>query len=132
MRKSVFLIILVFMVSSCGKTGTNKKRNLDDTLFKYASLIRWSDFDQASRFIHPKSQNKPSSFELEKLKQFKVSRYLESPITPGSKENEIRQAVEITLYNIHTNNVKTIHDFQTWEYSDDLSQWLITSGLPKL
>ncbi len=131
-RILVSVIILSLFLSSCGGKST-KKRNLDNTLYKYASFIRWSDFDAALRYLEPgKEDLQPSSFELEKLKQFKVSRYTEAPITPGKEENIILQSVEIQFYNIHNNHIKTILDHQTWEYNEGLKQWFLTSGIPQL
>jgi len=126
------IFIITILLASCGGTS-NKKRNLDSTLFKYASLIRWSNFDAAVNYLKPGDEDiKPSDFELQRLKQFKVSQYLESPITPGSDEYIILQSVEIQLYNIHTNKTKTIYDHQSWEYDDKLKQWFLTTGIPKL
>lgn len=131
-RILVSVIILSLLLSSCGGKST-KKRNLDSTLYKYASFIRWSDFDAALGYLEPgKKDLQPSSFELQKLKQFKVSRYTEAPIKPGKEENTILQSVEIQMYNIHNNHTKTILDHQTWEYNDELKQWFLTSGIPQL
>ena len=127
---SLFVILLALM-SCSGKPS--KKRNLDNTLYAYASSIRWSDFDGAVNFLKADAKaTKPSSFELQRLKQFKVSSYIESPIKLGAKENVILQSVEIQLYNIHSNKTRTIYDHQSWEYDDTLSRWFLTSGLPKL
>jgi len=127
---TVFVIALV--LTSCGGKS-NKKRNLDDTLYKYASLIRWSNFGDATNLLKKDEDVKsPSQFELQRLKQFKVTRYLESPIQPGPEENTVLQNVEIQYYNIHTNKTKTIYEHQSWEYNDELGQWYLTTGLPKL
>lgn len=124
--------IIIILLSSCGGKS-HKKRNLDDTLYKYASLIRWSNFDDATTLLRSEGDAKgPTPFELQRLKQFKVSRYSESPIQPGSKENIVLQNVEIQLYNIHTNKSRTIYDRQSWEYNSDAEQWFLTTGLPKL
>lgn len=117
---------------SCGEESI-KKRGLDDTLFKYAALIRWSNYEGAMRYLKPGIEDIiPTSFELEHLKQFKVSRYLEAPITPGATINSINQSVEIQLYSIHNNAVRTIMDHQSWEYNEELQQWFLTSGIPKI
>jgi peptidoglycan hydrolase CwlO-like protein len=133
MKKHLILfIILSLLLVSCG-ASTSKKRSLDQTLYKYATVIRWSNFDGAIGFLKPGMEDVlPSDFELNHLKQFKVSRYSESPIRPGSEENIILQDVEIELYNIHNNKTKTIYDQQTWEYDEDYKRWLLTSGLPKI
>ncbi|VAW40306.1 hypothetical protein MNBD_GAMMA01-1017 [hydrothermal vent metagenome] len=131
-KLSINLFVILFILMSCsGKPS--KKRSLDDTLYAYASSIRWSNFDAAVSFLKADDKTtKPRSFELQRLKQFKVSSYAESPIKPGPKENVILQSVEIQLYNIHNNKTRTIYDHQSWEYDAALSQWLLTSGLPKL
>ena len=128
----IYILISAILLASCGGKS-NKKRNLDETLSKYASLIRWSHYDDAVVYINPKDDSvKPRSFDIEKLKQYKVSRYSESPIRPGSQDNIILQNVEIELYNIHTNKSRIIFDQQSWQFDDELEQWFITSGMPKL
>jgi len=133
MKKSIVIIILsLFIMASCGEKS-KKKRGLDDTLFKYAAIVRWSNYEAAMSFLKPGNKDiLPTQFELEHLKQFKVSSYLEAPITPGANANSINQSVEIQLYNIHNNSVKTIIDHQSWEYSEKLQQWFLTSGIPKI
>ena len=128
----LYVLIATILLVSCGGKS-NKKRNLDETLSKYASLIRWSHFDDAAAYLNPKDASlKPRSFDIQKLKQYKVSRYSESPIQPSGKENIILQNVEIELYNIHSNKSRTIFDRQSWQYDDELKQWYLTSGIPKL
>jgi len=131
-KQALYIFIIISLIASCGGTS-NKKRSLDSTLFKYASLIRWSDFDNALTFLKPGIKEiVPSGFELQRLKQFKVSQYLESPISPGNNANIILQNVEIQLYNIHTNKTIVIRDLQAWEYDDETKRWFNTTGLPKL
>ncbi|HOP22791.1 MAG TPA: hypothetical protein PLO83_07625 [Gammaproteobacteria bacterium] len=133
MKKTIIqFLILLLILSSCG-SESKKKRGLDSTLFKYAAVIRWSNFDAAVGFLKPGDKNiLPSGFDLERLKQFKVSSYQESPITPGHKENVIHQAVEIQLYNIHNNKTRTIIDNQIWEFDTEHEIWFLTSGIPEL
>ncbi len=133
MKKIIFFLTITLLLSACGGSQSTKTRNLNATLYKYASTIRWSNFDVALQFLKPdKKDILPSAFELDKLKQFKVSQYLESPITPGPKENIIMQSVQIQLYNIHNNRTKTIYDTQSWEYDESQKRWFLTSGIPKL
>ncbi len=131
-KMPLIIIFAITILISCGEESV-KKRGLDDTLFKYAALIRWSNYEGAIRYLKPGVQDiLPSAFELEHLKQFKVSRYVESPITPGIGINTINQSVEIQLYNIHNNSVRTIYDHQIWEYDDLLQRWFLTTGIPKI
>ena len=131
-KLSIGLFVISLVLVSCGGKST-KKRKLDSILYKYASAIRWSNFDAAVNFLDPKLKDiKPTSFQLEKLKQFKVSRYLEAPITPGAQDNVILQDVEIKLYNIHNNQEKVIYDRQVWEFDSEKTHWFLTSGIPKI
>ena len=131
-KTTLTLLFAVLVLASCGEKS-QKKRNLDDTLFAYAALIRWSNYDGAMRYLKPNvAEIQPTSFELEHIKQFKVSKYLESPISPGAKVGVINQSVEIQLYNIHSNQVKTIYDHQSWEFDEEIQQWFLLTGLPKL
>lgn len=133
MKKNlILLVVLSLMLVSCG-SSTSKKRNLDQTLYKYATVIRWSNFDAAVGFLKPGVKDIiPSEFEINHLKQFKVSRYSETPIRPGAEENIVLQNVEIELYNIHNNKTRTIYDQQAWEYDEEYKRWLLTSGIPKI
>ncbi|MCF6288586.1 MAG: hypothetical protein L3J53_05040 [Proteobacteria bacterium] len=133
MKKILLLIIISAIVLTACTGKSSQKNNLDDTLYKYASLIRWSDYDAAAKFIKLDTDKQTvNDFDLHKLKQFKVSRYVESPISPGHAENIILQSVEIHFYNIHSNQTKVINDRQSWEFNDELQQWFLISGLPKL
>lgn len=133
MKKIIFFLTITLLLTACGNNKSKKTRNLNATLYKYASIIRWSNYDAALQFLKPGDKDiQPSAFELEKLKQFKVSQYLESPITPGEKENIINQSVQIQLYNIHNNRTKTIYDSQSWEYDEEQKRWFLISGLPEL
>jgi len=134
MKTSIFVVfVFSLFLTACGGRSSSKKQSLDQITYKYAATIRWSNFEAAVNYLKPGiDEIKPTSFQLNRLKQFKVSSYTASPIRAGSKENIILQDVEIELYNIHTNSTKTIHDSQSWEFDPKSKLWFLTSGLPKL
>ncbi|MGJ8662825.1 MAG: hypothetical protein ACSHWU_04195 [Marinicella sp.] len=133
MKKAIVIIILCALLSACGGR-MSKKQSLDHTLYQYAKVMRWADFNTAMTFFSPKidDSHKPSSTDIERLKQFGVSSYVASPILPGETDNRINQDVQIKLYNIHTKREKVIIDRQTWEYDDESKRWLLISGLPEI
>lgn len=126
------LLILAVLQACGGRMG--KKQNLDHTLYQYAKVMRWADYDQAANFINPKAEEnvKPTELELNRFKQFGVSSYVPRPILPGPDENSVVQTVELKLYNIHTKREKVVVDRQLWRYDDEQKRWFLESGLPKI
>ena len=133
MKKLILIITVCALLSACGGR-MSKKQSLDHTLYQYAKVMRWADFNTAMTFFSPDIDptNKPSSIDIERLKQFGVSSYVSSPIMPGDTDNQISQDVQIKLYNVHTKREKVIVDRQVWQYNDESRRWLLVSGLPKL
>ncbi len=133
MKKIIGILIICTLLSACGGR-MSKKKSLDHTLYQYAKVMRWADYNAAMTFFSPDmtATNKPSTTDVERIKQFGVSSYVASPILPGDTENQIKQDVQLKLYNLHTKREKVIIDRQVWEYDDDKKVWLLLSGLPKL
>ncbi len=133
MKKLIIMITICALLSACGGR-MSKKQSLDHTLYQYAKVMRWADFNTAMTFFSPDmdAANKPSSTDIERLKQFGVSSYVSAPILPGETDNQIFQDVQLKLYNIHTKREKVVVDRQIWEYDEETKRWLLLSGLPKL
>ena len=133
MKKLILIIIICALLSACGGR-MSKKQSLDHTLYQYAKVMRWADFNTAMTFFSQDidSVHKPSSTDIERLKQFGVSSYVSSPILPGETDNQITQDVQMKLYNVHTKREKVIIDRQIWEYDGESKRWLLVSGLPKI
>ncbi len=133
MKKITIIVLTCVLLSACGGK-MSKKQSLDHTLYQYAKVMRWADFNTAMTFFSPdmEAENKPSNTDIERLKQFGVSSYVASPILPGDSDNRINQDVQIKLYNVHTKREKVVVDRQTWEYDGESKRWLLISGLPKI
>ena len=133
MKKLVIIVVLLALLQACGGR-MSKKQNLDHTLYQYAKVMRWADFDQALNFMDPKADEDvmPTELELNRFKQFGVSSYVPRPILPGPDENSIIQTVELKLYNIHTKREKVVVDEQIWRYDEDKKRWFLDSGLPDI
>lgn len=133
MKKITLIILICVLFTACGGR-MSKKQSLDHTLYQYAKVMRWADFNTAMTFFSPDmaQDNKPSSTDIERLKQFGVSSYVASPILPGDQEDRIIQDVQIKLYNLHTKREKVVIDRQVWEYNGDSKRWMLLSGLPQI
>ncbi|SRR5690554_1231323 len=133
MKKLLITLVILALLQACGGR-MSKKQSLDHTLYQYAKVMRWADFDQALNFIDPEADEdiQPTELELNRLKQFGVSSYVPRPILPGPDENSIVQTVELKLYNIHTKREKVVLDEQVWRYDEEQKRWFLDSGLPKI
>ncbi|TDR20535.1 hypothetical protein [Marinicella litoralis] len=133
MKKFIVAVIICSLLVACGGRMT-KKKSLDHSLYQYAKVMRWADYNTALTFFSPNidKEHKPTVLEIERLKQFNVSSYVAAPIMPGASENEIIQDVQIKLYNLHTKRERVVVDRQVWEYDSDAKTWWLTSGLPQL
>lgn len=133
MKKIIICLIVCTLMTACGGR-MSKKQSLDHTLYQYAKVMRWADFNTALTFFSPdmEEKDKPSNTDIERLKQFGISSYVASPILPGETEDQIMQDVQIKLYNKHTKREKVVIDHQVWKYNDESKSWLLLSGLPKI
>lgn len=127
------VIVICALLAACGGR-MSKKQSLDHSLYQYAKVIRWGQFENALNFFDPKTPNEemPKRLDVDRLKQFGVSSYVASPILPGANDNSIIQDVQIKMYNLHTKREKVVVDRQVWEYDEDTHKWWLTSGLPKI
>ena len=124
-----FALVLLALLVACG--GGGKRSPLEQTLYTYSSVIRWSEFDKALAYLDPEVQARSpmSSVELERLKQYQVSGY-----DVRSSENvgdaEYLQVVEIRVVNRHTQAERSLTDRQRWRWDAEAKRWWLVSGLP--
>lgn len=133
MKKIVCFLLVLLLFSGCGGR-LSKKQALDQTLYKYAKMMRWGNYQAAFGFLSPDidKSKKPSRLDIDRLSQFNISSYVAAPILPGEKDNEVIQDVELKLYNKHSKRERVVIDRQVWEYDEEQGNWWLTSGLPKL
>ncbi len=118
-----------FSADAIGKRGQAKQR--DEMLFKYASAIRWSEFEIAWAYVEPKyrNENPVNDLEKERFKQIQVTGYdvkTQTPLPDGSFE----QVVEIRLINRNTQTERSALDTQVWSWDEKAKRWWLTTGLP--
>lgn len=122
------------LLAACAAERMRSKETvLDETLRTYAATIRWGDIAQAQAFIEPKqlAEHPPSSLDLERFRQVRVTGYTEQQTTPVG-DGEVRQVVEIGLVNVNTQAARSVVVHQTWRYDEAAKRWWLTSGLPDI
>ncbi len=126
--RTLLFAILALLVA-CSSTHEQDKL-LDSILDQYAATIRWGNVDEAVGFLAPDA-GKPSTFEIERLKQLQIAGYREQPpivITP----TEIEQIVQLDFVNRHTQESRSTIERMRWRYDATAKRWWLVSGLPKL
>lgn len=133
LRWIVAMLVPVLLAACANDPTRTKERALRDTLRSYAGTLRWGDIAQAQVFLDPEYLKKHplSEVDLARYRQVQVSQYNEHPSVPVS-DTEIQQVVEIGVINVHTQNVRSIVDRQTWRYDAKQKRWWLTSGLPDI
>jgi hypothetical protein len=134
MRRLLTLLALLVTLTLAGCATDQRNQALSTTLLHYANTVRWGDFQQAMQYIDPKElqEHPPTSLELSRFAQYRVSGYEEGQGPMPNGENEVRQLVQISLINVNTQAERTVLDRQTWRYDPEKKRWYLMSGLPKL
>jgi len=128
----LFVFAGLLMISGLAEARVDQRR-LQATLYDYASAFRWGQMNEILTFFakDEKSAKPPTSFELERWKQWKVVGYRAQPYAI-SKDGHAEQVVEIELSNINSQATRRLFDRQRWRYEKKDKVWLLTSGLPSL
>ena len=133
--RRILTLFVAFSMLLIGGCATDKRNDaLTTTLNAYASTVRWGDFQTALQFVDPKVReaHPPSSFEMSRFQQYKVSGYDEGKGPTPNGQNEVTQVVQINLINVNTQSEHTITDHQTWHYDATGKHWWLVSGLPDI
>jgi hypothetical protein len=119
----------IFLVS-CSGNQVDKTRT--DSLRRYESLIRWSQWDAAIEFIAPEylKENPISRLDLDRLRLFRVTNYTIRSSGLFDDGNTVRQTVELKMFNSRQAVERTIIDNQEWRYDESSKRWFLHSGLP--
>ena len=128
--RTFLLLGMTTLLTACPQTKEN--HDLDDTLTQYEAAVRWSQWDAAINFIAPQYQreNPISRLELDRLRLFRVTRYVIRSSISVEDGNGLRQTVEISMFNKNQARERTITNEQYWRYDPQLKRWLLHSDLP--
>lgn len=135
MKKFLFPLLAAFFllmsIPADAASKRSKAKQLEVSLFKYASAIRWNEFEMASNYVDPeyKEKNPLSDLEKERYKQIQVTGY-EAKTQDTLEDGTVEQTVEIRLINRNTQADRSIIDVQIWRWDDKAKRWWNTTGLP--
>jgi len=128
--RTIIIFAMVSLLLGCPQSKEDK--DLTETLKQYETIIRWAQWDAATNFIAAdyKQQNPITRLEMDRLRLFRVTRYVLRSSTPVDNGLGLIQVVELRIFNKNQARERTILDEQYWKYDDILKRWLLHSGLP--
>lgn len=134
MRRIAGPILLSSMLLLAGCATDKRSDTLNRTMIEYANAVRWNGFEAAEQFVDPKvrAAHPLTALDHERFKQIQVSGYDDGDGPVAAGPNEVRQVVQISLTNVHTQNVRTVVDHQLWRYDAEKNRWWLESGLPDI
>jgi len=134
MRRLLVLAVLLSILLLSGCATDKRNQALTNTLNAYAGVVRWGDFGNALQFVDPKvrAEHPPTPLQMSRFEQYRVTGYDDgSGPSPGA-ENEVRQAVAISMVNNNTQAELTVIDRQIWHYDPATNHWWLMTGLPDI
>lgn len=126
------LLMLTCLSSPADAAGKRSQiRQFEIAQMKYASSIRWNEFEMAWGYVDPeyRDDKQLSDLEIERLKQIQVTGYDEKS-QEVLKDGSVELRVEIRLINRNTQAERTIIDTQVWRWDPKSKRWWLTTGLP--
>jgi hypothetical protein len=136
--KAFFTALTLSLLFLCGGHDAfaagkrNQAKQRDIYLMKYASAIRWTEFEMAWGYLAPeyREENPLTELEKERFKQIQITGY-EVKSMDVMPDGTVEQVVEIRLVNRNTQAERTFMDIQIWRYDLKAKRWWLTTGLPK-
>lgn len=123
------VVLLTLFLGACSSTRDEDKL-LDATLDQYAAAVRWGSIEDALGFLAPEAP-RPSTFEIERLKQLQIAGYREQPPVQLSP-TEVEQVAQIDFVNRHTQEGKSTIERFRWRFDAEAQRWWLVSGIAKL
>ncbi len=128
--RTVIMFGLAGLLLGCPQT--KQESNLSETLKQYETIIRWAQWDAAVNFVSSEYQEEHpiTRLEMDRLRLFRVTRYILRSSTPVDDGMGLTQVVELHIFNKNQARERIIIDNQYWKYNEDRQRWLLHSGLP--
>ncbi len=126
----------VLALSGCGGLerirSAERAGQLNDQLRAYAKLVRWSEFEAASRFIrmNPEATERTIEQPAELVRAVRVTLYRLKGVE--FDEGRTRASVTHSLRFYHQDNRRelAVTDRQMWWWDKNTARWYLHSGLP--
>ena len=128
--RTVIMFGLAGLLLGCPQT--KQEGDLSETLKQYETIIRWAQWDAAVNFVSSEYQEEHpiTRLEMDRLRLFRVTRYILRSSTPVDDGMGLMQVVELHIFNKNQARERIIIDNQYWKYNEDRQRWLLHSGLP--
>lgn len=137
MKKFLLLLLALVLLQVISPVEAASKRSkskqLEVSMFKYASAIRWSEFEVALSYVEPayREKNPLSSLDRERYKQIQITGYT-SKTQDYLPDGGVEQTIEIRLVNRNTLAERIVIDVQVWRWDEKAKRWWLTTGLPDI
>ncbi len=122
MRKIIFSVLALFLITACAKNRVEQLTNRADA---YNRSLRWSSLTAASALIADESRGKM----IDKLsKLMKSSRIVDYSIVDLGLDSEKLHGsvvVEFSFYNNIDQSMRYRQEIQSWEFDKKQGKWFI-------
>ncbi len=125
-----FALLALAMLSACG--GNQVQREGTETMQRWETLVRWSEFDALIDFIHPDylETNPVRQLDIDRLHQFRTSEYRVRQVLTTPDGQSVERVVRLRMYHVHTAQKRVVDHREVWRYDPERRAWLLHSGLP--
>jgi hypothetical protein len=131
-HKMLLPALLIFLIIGCRSLQIkDPMKAFDEANRAYRQAISWSEYVVAATSLKTENEDKVEA-EIEHLNKFRVTAYEPRALTVVEEDVRIRQVVKISYCRKNDLIVKTIADYQIWQYDPEERTWLLTTGFPKL
>ena len=129
-RAAVLLAAVAALLAACQADSMTRSR--EETLQKYETIVRWSQWDAAVDYLAPEylEENPITRLDMDRLRLFRVTQYIPRQVAVAADGMGVQQVVEIRLYNQREAVERSIFDRQLWKYDEETQRWLLHTGLP--
>jgi len=108
-----------------------RQLKLEERHKEYSDYVRWSKFEEASKFVVQEEQSK----FVREMPDFKEVRFTDWKAEPFELDEELRNTaieVEYTGYSLGSPFEVTVHETQTWTRSGKGNDWKVSSSFKDL
>ena len=98
---------------------------------EYTKLLRWSDIEQAVRFVHPEMREQFLSYDGE-FDGIRVTDFEIGDVTFGEREETATVRVTYHAYSMASMLEKEIKETQEWERPNGDNRWMVRPKLEGL
>jgi hypothetical protein len=119
--------MLAMLLLACTHAGDVFLMKRDEILNRYASAIRWGEFEKAVQFQNPARR---THLDEAWLKNIHVATYDSKLLKDDPNSKVVEQTVEIRYFNEQVGVEKTIIDHQVWRFEEYNDKWMLETDLP--